>query len=62
MTRSQWQTLAELDEILNKAARLTDKSYSIDLPHDKWGNLSMNESIELFKKEIIKTINQIKND
>ena len=53
MTRSQWQTLAELDEILNKAARLTDKSYSIELPHDKGGNLSMNESIELFKKEII---------
>ena len=51
MTRSQWQTLAELDEILNKAARLTDTSYSINLPHDKGGNLSMNESIELFKKE-----------
>ena len=50
MPRSQWQTLAELDEILNKAARLTDKSYSIDLPHDEGGNLSMNESIELFKK------------
>ena len=62
MTRSQWQTLAELDEILIKAARLTDKSYSIDLLHDKGGNLLMNESIELFKKEIIKTINQIKND
>ena len=50
MTRSQWQTLAELDEILTKAARLTDKSYSINLPHDKGGNLSMNESIELLKK------------
>ena len=62
MPRSQWQTLAELDEILNKAARLTDKSYSIELPHDKGGNLSMNESIELFKKEIIKTINQIKTE
>ena len=62
MSRSQWQTLAELDEILNKAARLTDKSYSIELPHDKGGNLSMNESIELFKKEIIKTINQIKTE
>ena len=62
MTRSKWQTLAELDEILNKAARLTDKSYSIELPHDKGGNLSMNESIELFKKEIIKTINQIKTE
>ena len=59
MTRSQWQTLAELDEILTKAARLTDKSYSINLPHDKGGSLLMNESIELFKKEIIKTINQI---
>ena len=62
MTRSQWQTLAELDEILNKAARLTDTSYSINLPHDKGGNLLMNESIELFKKEIIKTINQIKTE
>ncbi len=62
LTRSQWQTLAELDEILTKAARLTDKSYSIELPHDKGGNLSMNESIELFKKEIIKTINQIKTE
>ena len=62
MSRSQWQTLAELDEILNKAARLTDKSYSIELPHDKGGTLSMNESIELFKKEIIKTINQIKTN
>ena len=30
MTRSKWQMLAELDEILNKAARLTDKSYSIE--------------------------------
>ena len=62
MSRSQWQTLAELDEILNKAARLTDKSYSIELPQDEGGNLSMNESIELFKKEIIKTINQIKTE
>ena len=62
MSRSQWQTLAELDEILTKAARLTDTSYSINLPHDEGGNLSMNESIELFKKEIIKTINQIKTE
>ena len=62
MPRSQWQTLAELDEILTKAARLTDTSYSINLPHDKCGNLSMNESIEIFKKEIIKTINQIKTE
>ena len=62
MPRSQWQTLAELDEILTKAASLPDKSYSIALPHDKGGTRSINESIELFKKEIIKTINQIKTN
>ena len=43
-----------------KAARLTDKSYSIELPHDEGGNLSMNESIELFKKRLLKQLTKSK--
>ena len=62
MSRSKWQTLAELDEILNKAARLTDSGYTINLPSDSEGNLSIDKTIECYKKEIIKTINQIKTE
>ena len=59
MTRSKWQTLAELDEILNKASRLTNSDYRINLPSDEGGGLFVDESIEIYKKEIIKTINKI---
>ncbi len=62
MSRSKWQTLAELDEILNKAARLTDSGYTINLPSDAGGGLFLDKSIEIYKKEIIKTINQIKTE
>ena len=62
MTRSKWQTLAELDEILNKAARLTDSGYKINLPSDEGGGISFNKSIEIYKQEIIKKINQIKTE
>ena len=62
MTRSKWQTLAELDEILNKAARLTDRNFTIFPPSDSEGNLLVDETIEYYKKEIIKTINQIKTE
>ncbi len=62
MSRSKWQTLAELDEILNKAARLTDSGYKINLPSDEEGGLSFNKSIEIYKQEIIKKIKQIKTE
>ncbi len=39
MSRSKWQTLAELDEILNKASRLTNSDYRINLPSDEGGGL-----------------------
>ncbi len=60
MSRSKWQTLAELDEILNKAARLTDSGYTINLPSDEGGGLFLDRSIEIYKQEIIKKINEIK--
>ena len=62
MTRGKYQTLAELDSILHRAARLTDRNFTIFPPSDKEGNLLLDETIEYYKKEIIKTINQIKTE
>ena len=62
MPRSKHATLMELDCILHRAARLTDRNFTIFLPSDKKGNLLLDESIEHYKKEIIKTINQIKTE
>ncbi len=52
----------ELDCILHRAAQLTDRNFAIFLPSDEEGNLLLDESIEYYKKEIIKTINQIKTE
>ena len=60
MTRAKYQTLAELDCILHRAVRLTDRNFTIILPSDKEGNLLLDEYIDHYCKEIIKTINQIK--
>ena len=62
MTRSKHATLMELDCILHRAALLTDRNFTIILPSDEEGNLLLDESIEHYKKEIIKTINQIKTE
>ena len=62
MTRGKYQTLAELDSILHRAVRLTDRNFTIILPSDKEGNLLLDESIDHYCKEIIKTINQIKTE
>ena len=62
MTRSKHATLMELDCILHRAALLTDRNFTIFLPSDEEGNLLLDESIEYYKKEIIKTINQIKTE
>ena len=62
MTRSKHATLMELDCILHRAAHLTDRNFTIILPSDEEGNLLLDESIEHYKKEIIKTINQIKTE
>ena len=59
MTRSKTATLFELDCILHRAVRLTDRSFTIFPPSDEEGNLSIDETIEYYKQEIIKTINQI---
>ncbi|ULF50165.1 hypothetical protein PSCSP2_00002 [Prochlorococcus phage P-SCSP2] len=60
MTRSKTATLWELDCILHRATKLTDRNFTIILPSDKEGNLLLDESIDHYCKEIIKTINQIK--
>lgn len=60
MTRSKYQTLTELDCILHRAVQLTDRNFTIILPSDEEGNLLLDESIDHYKEEIIKTINQIK--
>lgn len=60
MTRSKHATLMELDCILHRAALLTDRNFTIILPSDEEGNLLLDESIDHYKEEIIKTINQIK--
>ena len=62
MTRSKTATLWELDCILHRAAKLTNSDFTIYSPSDKEGNLSVDKTIELYKKEIIKTINQIKTE
>jgi len=62
MTRSKTATLWELDCILHRAAKLTNSDFTIYPPSDSEGNLSVDKTIELYKKEIIKTINQIKTE
>ena len=52
----------ELDCILHRAAQLTDRNFTIFLPSDEEGNLLLDDTIEYYKKEIIKTINQIKTE
>ena len=60
MTRSKYQILTELDCILHRAVQLTDRCFTIFPPSDEEGNLLLDESIDHYCKEIIKTINQIK--
>ena len=62
MPRSKTATLWELDCILHRAAKLTNSDFTIYPPSDSEGNLSVDKTIELYKKEIIKTINQIKTE
>jgi len=62
MPRSKTATLWELDCILHRVVKLTDSDFTIFPPSDKEGNLLVDETIELYKKEIIKTINQIKTE
>jgi hypothetical protein len=62
LTRSKTATLWELDCILHRAAKLTDSDFTIHPPSDEEGNLSIDKTIECYKKEIIKTINQIKTE
>ena len=62
MTRSKTATLWELDCILHRVAKLTDSDFTIFPPSDEEGNLLINETIELYKKQIIKTINKIKTE
>ena len=59
MPRSKTPTLCELDCILHRVAKLTDSNFTIFPPSDEEGNLSIDETIEYYKKEIIKTINEI---
>ena len=62
MLRSKTATLWELDCILHRAAKLTDRNFTIFPPADEEGNLSIDKTIEYYKQEIIKTINQIKTE
>ena len=62
MTRSKTATLWELDCILHRVAKLTDSDFTIFPPSDEEGNLSVDKTIEYYKKEIIKTIKQIKTE
>ena len=62
MPRSTHAIFMELDCILHRAAQLTDRNFAMFLPSDEEGNLLLDESIEYYKKEIIKTINQIKTE
>ena len=62
MPRSKYQTLTELDCILHRAVQLTDRNFTIFPPSDEEGNLLLDDTIEYYKKEIIKTINQIKTE
>ena len=61
MPRSKTATLWELDCILHRAVKLTDRNFTIFPPSDEEGIL-LDETIEYYKKEIIKTINQIKTE
>ena len=62
LTRSKHAPLMELDCILHRAALLSDRNFTIILPSDEEGNLLLDDTIEYYKKEIIKTINQIKTE
>ena len=62
LTRSKTATLWELDCILHRVAKLTDSDFTIFPPSDEEGNLKLDETIEYYKKEIIKTINKIKTE
>ena len=62
LTRSKTATLWELDCILHRVAKLTDSDFTIFPPSDEEGNLKLDETIEYYKKEIIKTINKIKKE
>lgn len=62
MPRSKTATLWELDCILHRVTKLTDRNFTIFPPSDSEGNLSIDKTIECYKKEIIKTINQIKTE
>ena len=62
MPRSKYQTLTELDCILHRAVQLTDRNFTIFPPSDEEGNLLLDDTIEYYKKEVIKTINQIKTE
>jgi len=59
MPRSKTATLFELDCILHRATKLTDRNFTIFPPTDSEGKLLVDEAIEYYKKEIIKTINEI---
>ena len=59
MTRSKTATLWELACILHRVTKLTERDFTIFPPSDSEGNLSVDETIEYYKKEIIKTINEI---
>ena len=62
MPRSKTATLWELDCILHRATKLTDRNFTIFPPSDSEGNLLLDKTIEYYKKEIIKTINQLKTE
>ena len=62
MPRSKHAIFMELDCILHRAAQLTDRNFAIFLPSDEEGNHLLDDTIEYYKKEIIKTINQIKTE
>ena len=62
MPRSQTATLWELDCILHRVVKLTDRNFTIFPPSDEEGNLLIDETIEYYKQEIIKTINEIKTE
>ena len=59
MTRTKTATLWELDCILHRATKLTDRNFTIFPPSDEEGNLLLDDTIDYYKKEIIKTIIQI---
>lgn len=65
MPRSKTATLWELDCILHRVAKLIDRDFTIYPPSNEEDNLSVlsvDETIEYYKQEIIKTINQIKTE